>query len=53
MREILFRLIDKKMSMKRLGDYEPIKFNITLEVPLWFGQFIIKLIKEKTKELIR
>lgn len=50
MREISFRLVDKKMSMKRLGDWEPIKFKITLEVPHCFGQSIIRYIKKKEEE---
>jgi len=51
MREILFKLVAKKMDKKRLGSYEPVRFNITLEVPLWFGESIIQLIKEKAKEV--
>ena len=53
MRKILFRLTDKKMSMKSLGEFEPIKFEITLEVPHCFGQLVIELIKEKAKEWLK
>ena len=50
MDEILFKVTAKKMSMESLGDGKPTKFKITLEVPLWFGKSIIRLIKTKVKE---
>ena len=52
MKKILFSLLDKKMSERTLGSWEPTKFEITLIVPLWFGQSIIKLIKTQ-KSILR
>lgn len=53
MAKISFRLTDKNMSMKRLGDWKPMEFKLTLEVPFWFGKSIIRFIKKKVEEGLR
>ena len=43
--------VDKKMSMRRLGSWEPMEFNIKLTVPKLIGEACLKVIKKKLKEL--
>ena len=52
MRERTYKITDTKMSKRMLGSWEPIKFNIILEVPSWFGESIIRLISKKWKERV-